>query len=550
MEAWFEDALIRLSETPWLQGALAAVSTFVLEDPTLLMCAVLVAEDHMFYMTALVGLSLGIGIGDWGLYAIGRAVGPKTVAWGWVSQRRLDNARGWFERNLVASVFISRFVPGLRLPANLAAGIAQASPMRYLPIALLASLVWVFIALSAIATLGGFVLPLLGQLKWPAVFALIAWIIFMQHRIMARMKEEEAAGDSEGAVASNFEFLHPIIFYFPVAVYYGWLSLKYRSLMLPTAANPSIYSGGMIRESKCDILDMLPESIRDWVAPHARLDVPMEGMDSSELLTAAKEALARAEIDYPIVAKPDEGQRGVGVRPIDNDAELSDYLQAYPKGASVCLQKRSPHESEVGLLYHRVPGQDKGMITSVTAKDFPGVLGDGMHTLNELILADPRASIKASMFEQRHFDRLVEVLPDGEYFPLVFAGNHKQGCIFRDGSALLADALVERIDAIAQEIPDFYFGRFDVRYQDEESLGRGENFHIIEINGAGAEATHIWDPNATITDAYATLFEQFRVLFEIGDKNRAEGHAPMRPIAFLKDVWQYHRVARHYPTAH
>lgn len=298
MEAWFEDALIRLSETPWLQGGLAAVSTFVLEDPTLLMCAVLVAEQHMFYMTALIGLSLGIGIGDWGLYAIGRAVGPKTVAWGWVSQRRLDNARGWFERNLVASVFVSRFVPGLRLPANLAAGIAQASPMRYLPIALLASLVWVFIALSAIAMLGEMVLPLLGKLKWPAVFALIAWIVFMQWRMMLRMKEEEVAGDSEEAVASNFEFLHPIVFYLPVAVYYGWLSLKYRSFTLPTAANPSIYSGGMIRESKCDILDMLPESIRAWVAPHARFDVPVEGMDAPEMLAGAKEALLNAKIDY------------------------------------------------------------------------------------------------------------------------------------------------------------------------------------------------------------------------------------------------------------
>lgn len=550
MDAWFQDALIQLSESPWLQGTLAAMATFLLEDPTMVICAVLVAEKDMLYMTALIGLSLGIGLGDWALYAIGRTVGPRTVAWGWVSQRRLDIAHGWFDRNLVASVFISRFVPGLRLPANLAAGIAQASPVRYLPIALAASLVWVFVALTAISRLGEMVLPFLGQLKWPAVCILVAWIIFMQSRMMMKMKEEGEVGETGGAVASNFEFLHPLVFYIPVAGYYVWLALRYRSLTLPTAANPSIYSGGMIRESKCDILDMIPAEMRNYFANHARVDVPATKLSPEELVALAKDAMEASGIAYPIVAKPDEGQRGVGVRPISNDKELGDYLQDYPGGSRVCIQTRVPFENEVGLLYYRLPGESTGRITSVTAKEFPFVLGDGEHNLKELIALHPRASMMAAVFELRHYDRLGEVLEAGRHYPLVFAGNHKQGCIFRDGSDLLTDALSERIDEIAHAIPEFYFGRFDIRYRDKDSLQRGEDFQIIEINGAGAEATHIWDPNATISDAYATLFEQFRVLFAIGDQNRTKGHRPIGAFAFLKDVWHYHRVARRYPTAH
>jgi membrane protein DedA with SNARE-associated domain len=552
MEAWLEESIRLLSETPFLQGSLAAVSTFILEDPTLLMCALLVADHQMLYMTALIGLSLGIGLGDWGLYAIGRVVGPKTVTWGWVSQRRLDKAGGWFERNLVVALFVSRFIPGLRLPTNIAAGIAQASPVRYLPVALAASLIWVFLALTAISSLGEMVLPILGELKWPAVIILTLWVIWMQRRTIRKLEEEDefTPGNLESPVASSYyEFWHPVIFYVPVAFYYGWLALRYRGLMLPTAVNPSIYSGGMIRESKCDILDMLPEQIQQWVSPHTRYDVPHENLSGNQLLQNAQDILANENIKLPIVAKPDEGQRGVGVRPIYTDEELQTYLEEYPKGSRICLQELCPYTEEVGLLYYRMPSEEKGQITSVTAKDFASVMGDGKQTLRELIESDPRAKMMADTFLARHQDVLDTILEKGQRFQLVFAGNHKQGCIFRDGSHLLNDTIAEKIDLIAKQIPDFYFGRFDIRYKDLESFQQGESFKIIEINGAGAEATHIWDPEGTLLGAYGTLFEQFRVLFEIGSQNRKAGHRPLGAISFLNDVLQYHRVARRYPAA-
>ena len=71
-------------------------------------------------------------------------------------------------------------------------------------------------------------------------------------------------------------------------------------------------------------------------------------------------------------------------------------------------------------------------------------------------------------------------------------------------------------NAIADSIPEFYFGRFDLRFESIEKLQRGEGFKLVEINGAGGEATHIWDRKTTLRQAYATLFEQNRLLFEIG----------------------------------
>ena len=81
----------------------------------------------------------------------------------------------------------------------------------------------------------------------------------------------------------------------------------------------------------------------------------------------------------------------------------------------------------------------------------------------------------------------------------------------------------DRFDAIANGIPEFDFGRFDVRFADFEAFCRGEDFAIIEFNGAGAEAAHIWDSSTKLTEAWRSLCFQFSMLFRISATNRARG---------------------------
>lgn len=549
MREWVSTALDTLSADPYLQGVIVALCTFILEDPTTLASALLVADGRMLYWTALIGLSVGIGIGDWGLYALGRFVGPKTLAWGLVSERRLERAGAWFERNLVVAIFVSRFVPGLRLPMNIGAGMIQASPMRYLPLALLASLVWTFLALSAISKLGETVLPMLGTMKWPLAIALLLALMLVQRYNVRRMGRLGKRETSKGNVASSFEFWHPLVFYTPVAIYYFWLALRHRSLTLPTVSNPSIYSGGMIGESKSAILAMVADTSRGRIAPCVSFDMPDDGTSVDELLVQARAVMDDAGLAFPIVAKPDRGQRGSGVRRVNCQEDLRRYLNDFPRGSQICFQEFVSAPEEVGLLYYRHPGEANGRIASVTLKEFPYVIGDGERSLRALIEAHARARLMKGVFFKRHAAELDRVLDEGERFNLVFAGNHKQGCVFRDGEDILTPALESCIDEIAKDIPDFYFGRFDLRFDDLEELRKGEGFRIVEINGAGSEATHIWDPDAKLGAAYRTLFDQFRVLFEIGAANRARGHRPIGPVRFLRDVISYHRAARHYPSA-
>jgi len=549
VESFFDQALHALSNDPILQGLLAIFCSFILEDPTLIAVSLLVADGSMEYVTALIAMSLGIGIGDWGLYVAGRFLGPKLVQWKFVSQSRLDRIRTWFDENMFTAILVSRFVPGLRLPANIAAGMSRASLRSYMPSALFASLLWTFIVLTLLSKLGSAVMPVLGGLKWPIGIALIALVMYMQRRSYKQMSSDPDSASAEEAPVSFFEFWHPWMFYAPVVLFYLGLALRYRSLTLPTAANPEIYSGGMIRESKSQILGLVPESTRRWVSPHATYFYADDGRPIDAHLEDANATLQAAGITFPIVAKPDLGQRGAGVRPVRSLAELRAYLEIFPRGTLLVLQTLVPFQHEAGVMYYRLPHEARGRVISITLKEFPFVTGDGRRTLRELIEADERARLIAEVYFKRHEAALDRQVPEGQKYPLVFAGNHAQGCIFKDGLHILTPALSARIDEIAQSLPKFYFGRFDIRFRDLESFQRGEGFLLVEINGAGAEATHIWDADAALSDAYRTLFNQYTILFTIGDINRREGHRPIGPVQFLKDVLSYHRLARNYPMA-
>ncbi len=548
MESLLDRALTTLSGDPILQALLTILGTFILEDATLIACGLLVADGQMAYATALTALAIGIALGDWGLYVAGRYLGPWIVARRFVSQRRLDRIKTWFDDNMFTAIMVSRFVPGLRLPANIAVGMARASLRRYLPAAFIASWLWTLITLTLVVKLGAAFMPLLGGLKWPVGITLILVVIYVQRKSYKRMSVDPESASAEEAPASFFEFWHPWLFYAPVALYYLLLAARFRSLTLPTAANPCIYSGGMIRESKSQILGLVPDSLRQWVAPHTTYEFTPEGAIDVHV-DGAITAMAAAGLVLPIVAKPDFGQRGAGVRPIYSASDLRAYFESMPRGTTIVLQALAPFRHEVGLMYYRLPSEDRGRIVSITLKEFPFVVGDGKRTLRALIEAGDRARLMSEVYFKRHAASLDRVLAEGARFALVFAGNHAQGCIFRDGLHLLTPAMSARIDEIARALPQFYFGRFDIRFRDLESLQRGEGFIIVEINGAGAEATHIWDPEARLTDAYLTLFEQYKVLFTIGDANRRAGHRPLGPIQFIKDVLFYRRLSRKYPLA-
>ena len=356
--------------------------------------------------------------------------------------------------------------------------------------------------------------------------------------------------DQSGAPLSFFEFWPMWAFYPPVMLYAAWLMLRYRGTLLPTVANPSFPGGGFFGESKAEILALAMRHVPEWVAPFVKLTRAPASAAAPEPAAecdAALAALASAGLGLPVVAKPDLGCRGAGVKLVRTAAELQAYLQSFPRGASLLLQRLVPFEGEAGVFYVRRPGQARGHIVSITLKYFPHVTGDGHRTLRQLILDDPRAGALSHLYLRRHTARLDEVPAAGSAIRLAFAGSHSRGAIFRNGTHLVTPAMEARFDEIAQRLPEFHFGRFDVRFADFADVQRGEAFTIVEVNGAGAESTHIWDRRTTLLQAWRDLMRQYHWLFEIGYANRQRGFRPMTLANFMRDYRREKALTPLYP---
>jgi hypothetical protein len=313
---------------------------------------------------------------------------------------------------------------------------------------------------------------------------------------------------------SRWEFWPPWAAYAPVLGYVLGLAVRHRSLTVFTAANPAIPAGGVIGESKLDILRGLgPASV-------AR-SLFLEGtLPAATRIERVEAFLSSLERQLPIVVKPDQGQRGSGVIVARTRKALHARLAHTP--VDTIVQEYVPGV-EFGVFYVRRPGEARGRILSITEKRLPSVTGDGRRTIEELILEDPETIGMAQFHLRQHADRLRDVPLPAHVVSLGDCGSHCRGARFYDAGALLTPALEHAIDEIAARFDGFYFGRFDLRVPSREAFMRGEHITILELNGVTSEVTHIYDPGVSLIEAYRALCEQWRLAFEIGAGNAARG---------------------------
>lgn len=346
---------------------------------------------------------------------------------------------------------------------------------------------------------------------------------------------------------SFFEFWPGWLFYAPVVLFWILKAFRYRSATLPALANPSIDAGGICGESKNDILHLAGPVARPWIADYTGMTTSghVDGND----LAMAEVLMAAKGLSYPIVAKPDMSCNGVGVRLVENAAALKAYLAGFPRATRLQLQALVTYEGEAGIFYIRHPGAPHGRITSVTLKFPPTVTGDGVRSIRRLIAADDRLNAVSRLLLKKLGAKADHIPEAGESVRLVFVGNHCRGSTFQDGMSIVTPALTAQIDAIARDISGLHFSRIDLRYHSLEDLRAGRNFKIIEINGSGSEATHIWDPQMTLRKAYATQFFHYGESFKIGAAIRAA--QGLRPTGLLRlwSLWmQQKRLMAAYPS--
>ncbi len=311
---------------------------------------------------------------------------------------------------------------------------------------------------------------------------------------------------------THWEYWPAWAIYMPVGFYWIWLSAKARTPFFFNAANPGIKNGGFMAESKMDIYRIMPTEVTP------KTIVVHEGTD----VKSAYQRARNSGIGFPMIAKPDIGLRGSAVKRLESLQDLEDY--ANRAKFDFLLQELIPYRNEVGIFYVRMPGERRGRITGIVAKEFLRVTGDGRSTVAQLLMKDPRHEMQLAAVA-RQAPQILPVVPGkGEGFDVVPYGNHARGAKFTDASHQSSDRLVVLIDGICQKIPGFYFGRLDIMYDNWQDLENGLAFKLVEVNGSSSEPTHIYDPGHSIFFAWRELVRHFGLMHQIAEANARAGH--------------------------
>ncbi len=121
---------------------------------------VLVYGGYMLYKGFAAAVPIGLAcsgailIGDSIPFALGRLFGPKLlrlrIVRSYITQKRLANFDKWFQRHGRLTIFVARFLTGIRMPAYFAAGSMRTSIARFVAMDGLGVLIMVppFIALG------------------------------------------------------------------------------------------------------------------------------------------------------------------------------------------------------------------------------------------------------------------------------------------------------------------------------------------------------------------------------------------------------------------
>lgn len=263
----------------------------------------------------------------------------------------------------------------------------------------------------------------------------------------------------------------------------------------------------------------------------------------SEDFSEVKKRLAKSAIQFPLIVKPEVGGQGILFRKIENEEHLKEYHSKIP--AEYFIQEFVTYPLEVSLFYFRYPNEKKGAITGFLQKIPMRVTGDGIHTLEELLLQNLKTKKRLAELKLKHEINFNKIIPEGEVYILSYAGNHNRGAHFIDLNSEINDDLVKVLDKISLGINDFFYGRYDIMCNSIEDLKQGKNFAILEYNGCGAEPNHFYDTGYTLIKAYKEILKHWKILYQISSYNNKQGvlYWPlMKGIRFRMKTRKYFKI--------
>ena len=326
---------------------------------------------------------------------------------------------------------------------------------------------------------------------------------------------------------TNWEAWPFKLIYAPITPVWLWYIFKSRAIWFFTPSNPKLTFGGMEGEPKKEMYELLPKELY----PVTFNVLPQEEFN------AINAKLQQYQITYPLIVKPEIGGQGILFRKVDTEAEFLHYHSMMP--FEYIVQQLVHYPVEVSVFYIRHPKEARGIVTGFLHKIPLQVTGDGVHTLEELILEHPKGKNRTGELQSKHKQQWDTIIPAGEKYMLSYAANHNRGAHFVDLKEQIDEKLVGIFDAISHNINDFFYGRYDIMCTSVEDLKNGKNFFILEYNGCGAEPNHFYDTGYTLLGAYKEILKHWKALYEISRYNSKQGVKPwplQKGRQFLNDT--------------
>ena len=325
----------------------------------------------------------------------------------------------------------------------------------------------------------------------------------------------------------RFEFWPVWLFYTPAVFYWGLLSLKARSLTYFSVANPGLEYSGAFGYSKFQALSQLNKKY----VPNTIMCQYNGNIDSVFQLVAS------SDLKFPMIVKPDAGERGKLVEKVSSEEELKTYFEKAGK-RDYLIQEFIDFPIELGVFY--VKEKDKpAVITSILMKKFLELKGDGHSSLSDLIQNDLRASKRKDYLLDKYRNELDVILKKGECIQLEPIGNHNRGTEFQNASYLINEKLSTVFEEIASNIRGFNYGRFDLKVKSIEDLNEGRNIKIFEVNGINSEPAHIYGRDVNLIEAYRSVFKHMKLMYNISMDNHKEGLEFMSFGKFAGDLYKH-----------
>ncbi len=176
------------AHAPVLQAAIIILATFVLEDAATVLAAMQAQAGALPLPLALGSLYAGIVLGDLGLYGLGALSGKVPMIARWIPASRKRIGREWLGDRVFHVVFVSRFIPGARLPTYTACGFLHASLRQFALAAIVATLIWTSLLFGVSLKVGALLMQYLGAWRWVGAIG-FAVVMILIGRAAARLTE-------------------------------------------------------------------------------------------------------------------------------------------------------------------------------------------------------------------------------------------------------------------------------------------------------------------------------------------------------------------------